>query len=192
MFKFLVFRAEIWKYFGEKYNPDTWYPADSNIRNNIETMITWYISTVHKPVENFVEIVVFQRIQAHGQFVNTPLDNKQVKQAREQVEATLAQLEKDHLKYKQYMCESGISFADVVVVCDLVNLRLAKFDFSAFSGIQNYMNGIIPLIQGWDDVHTDFEHLLKEVHASLLERGKKKKTISNKKKSNFVTKLLNN
>lgn len=171
-FVYFFFSLEIWKYLSEKFKVKFWYPEDSNLRNSIEKMISWSNSTLQEPIQELTDLVVFKRMQTYGRLNQTLIDNNLFNQLSKKIETALLHLEQNLLPSNpQFVCGSVLTFADVCIVCELVNLKLCKFDLSPFPLIKNYINSTSTSISEWEDVYFDFEKLLNDISFSLTPRG---------------------
>lgn len=102
---------------GKNKLPDHWYPKDLNTQTRVEEYLRWYPTGTRTPCVNlFLELVMFPK------FTGKPIDQEKVKEHRVKVTESMKDLESYFLKGKKFIGGDKISIADLLGVCELVQL----------------------------------------------------------------------
>ncbi|GFO10541.1 theta glutathione s-transferase [Plakobranchus ocellatus] len=102
---------------GKNKLPDHWYPSELKAQTRVEEYLRWYPSNTRSACVNlFLQLVMIPK------FTGNPVDQEAVKGCRDKVTEMIADLESYFLRGKKFIAGDKISIADLLGVCELVQL----------------------------------------------------------------------
>ncbi|KAL5016342.1 hypothetical protein ScPMuIL_005931 [Solemya velum] len=111
--------AVIMRYLCEKYNlPEHWLPvADEKHSLRVAEYLNW-----HHAHTRLYEAMLFQTLVIVPKLKNKPINKKKVEFYRTAVRETVKHLQNYFLKGRPYLCGEEMSIADLLAVCELMQL----------------------------------------------------------------------
>jgi len=116
---FLVESVAVIKYIIGKYKmPEHWYPSDLKCQARVEEYLRWYPTGTRKTCTDlFLSLTLIPKMSGK------PADQEAVKENRTKVTEMVKQMESYFLKGKKFIAGDKISIADLLGVCELVQLQ---------------------------------------------------------------------
>ncbi|CAG2194189.1 GST [Mytilus edulis] len=161
----------ILKYLAEKYNaPENWYPRDDiQAQARIDEYMNWQHWNTRLKSAKLFQSLLFRRMN------NKSEDSDTVDLLRAEVEKTVNYFEQVWLKDRPFLCGKEISFADILGVCELIQLSAVYEEklYEKSPVVKSWMERVKDSLQPQFDEAHKIIYGVRKMYANMKEQPAK-------------------